>query len=300
VSIQAAFIGVVVIWSTTPLAIQWSSGGGGYLFGVASRMVLGLFVCLVLIALFSRRMRWHRDALLTYLAGGLGIWGAMTSVYWGAQYIPSGLVSVMFGLTPIVTALLAAMLLGERALTPFRIIGMGLGVVGLGIIFGQSAELGVYAGWGMLAILLSVHIHALSAVWIKRIGAKMHALETTTGALLFAVPLFTLTWFVGDGHAPTTLPAITIWSIVYLGIMGSVVGFVLYYHVLRHVQASRVALITLMTPVIALFLGQILNDEIIGPREWTGTLIILLGLAIFEWGEGWLRSFYARAKGNRI
>ncbi|MCP4452122.1 MAG: EamA family transporter, partial [Planctomycetes bacterium] len=93
-SIQAAFIGVVVIWSTTPLAIQWSSTGGGYLFGVASRMVLGLFVCLVLIALFSRRMRWHRDALLTYLAGGLGIWGAMTSVYWGAQHIPSGLVSV--------------------------------------------------------------------------------------------------------------------------------------------------------------------------------------------------------------
>ena len=40
-SIPAAFLGVVLIWATTPLAIKWSSEDAGYLFGVASRMVLG-------------------------------------------------------------------------------------------------------------------------------------------------------------------------------------------------------------------------------------------------------------------
>jgi len=67
--------------------------------------------------------------------------------------------------------------------------------------------------------------------------------------------------------------------------MGSVVGFVLYYYVLRHVQASRVALVTLMTPVIALLLGQWVNAEVISEREWLGTAIILLGLTSFQWGE---------------
>ena len=66
-SVPAAFLGVVLIWATTPLAIKWSSEGSGFLFGVASRMVLGVLVCLVLVALLSRRMRWHRDAVLTLI-----------------------------------------------------------------------------------------------------------------------------------------------------------------------------------------------------------------------------------------
>ena len=234
-------------------------------------------------------MRWGRDALLTYLAGGLGIWGAMTSVYWGAQHIPSGLVSVIFGLSPVVTALMAAIWLDERALTPFRLLGMALGLAGLALIFGHSAELGINAAWGIAAVLLSVHIHAASSVWVKRIGSKMHPLETTTGSMLLAVPLFILSWLFSDGRLPAALPAHALWSIVYLGVVGSVLGFVLYYYVLRQVQASRVALIALMTPVVALILGQWLNEEIIGTREWLGTLIILAGLAVFEWGGQWQR-----------
>lgn len=293
-SIPAAFIGVVIIWSTTPLAIKWSSDGGGYLFGVSARMLLGLFICLILIALLSRRMRWRRDALLTYLAGGLGIWGVMTCVYWGAQHIPSGMVSVIFGLSPVVTAVLAAIWLEERALTPFRLLGMALGLLGLALIFGHSTEFGANAGWGMAAVLLSVHIHAASAVVVKRIGSRMHPLETVTGSMLLAVPLFIMNWLLGDGRIPMALPDHALWSIVYLGVVGSVLGFILYYYVLRQVQASRVALITLMTPVIALILGQWLNEESIGAWEWLGTLVILAGLAVFEWGGQCQRSITAR------
>ena len=54
------------------------------------------------------------------------------------------------------------------------------------------------------------------------------------------------------------------------------------------------ALITLVTPVIALILGQWLNDEIIGKREWLGAIVILCGLAVFQWGEQWKRLFPAR------
>jgi drug/metabolite transporter (DMT)-like permease len=58
--------------------------------------------------------------------------------------------------------------------------------------------------------------------------------------------------------------------------------------VLRRVEASRVALITLVTPVIALLLGQEMNGEDIGPREMVGTAIILAGLACYEWGDRWI------------
>jgi drug/metabolite transporter (DMT)-like permease len=298
VSVPAAFIGVVLIWATTPLAIKWSSEGAGFLFGVASRMVLGLFVCLVLIALLSRRLRWHRNAMLTYFVGGLGLWGAMTGVYWGAQFIPSGLISVLFGLSPVVTALMASVWLNEPAFTRFRISGMTLGLLGLGIVFGHSLETGPGSVLGMAAVLLSVHIHSASAVWIKRIDARLQALETATGTLLVALPLFALNWVLFDGRWPASLDQRTIGAIVYLAVFGSALGFVLYYYVLRNVQATRVALITLITPVIALFLGQWINGESVSARDWLGTGIILTGLACFQWGEHWRQVIRIPSRGG--
>nr|WP_207168538.1 DMT family transporter [Thiocystis violacea] len=286
-------MGVVLIWATTPLAIKWSSEPAGFLFGVTSRMVLGVFICLVLVALMSRRMRWHRRALQTYCAAGLGIWGAMSSTYWASQFIPSGLMSVLFGFTPVATALMAAVWLGERAVTPGRLLGIGLGIAGLGLIFSQSLALGHGAVLGVGGILAAVLIHSGSAVWIKRIGARLHPLETTTGALLIAVPLFLLSWGLLDATIPATLTPRAAWSILYLALFGSAIGFILYYHVLHHIQASRVALITLITPVLALFLGQAANGEVLSPRVWIGSAIILAGLACFEWADRWQRRLSA-------
>ncbi len=292
-SVPAAFIGVVLIWGTTPLAIQWSSQGSGFLFGVAARMVLGVLVCLALVLVLGRRLGWDRQALRTYLAGGIGLWGAMTSVYWAAQFIPSGLISVVFGLTPVVTALMAALWLGERSLTLPRLAGIGASLAGLWVVFGQGMDLaaGPSGPWtlGLAGLLLSVVIHSASAVWIKRIDARLHPLETTTGALLVAVPLFVLDWALLDGRIPQELPSRTAWSILYLAIFGSALGFILYYHLLRRVQASRVALITLLTPVLALVIGQALNGEVISTRTLLGTGAILAGLALFHWGDAWQR-----------
>ena len=72
-------------------------------------------------------------------------------------------------------------------------------------------------------------------------------------------------------------------AIVYLGVFGSVIGFALYYYVIKHLETSKVALITLITPVIALLLGHWLNGESIGLRLWFGTGLILLGLSVHEW-----------------
>jgi len=288
VSIPAAFFGVVLIWATTPLAIKWSSEGAGFLFGVAARMVLGVFVCVVLVALVGRRMPWHRAAVRTYLAAGLGLWAAMSSVYWAAQFIPSGLISVVFGLTPVVTALMAALWLREPALTPPRLAGMALSLLGLWVVFGQKVSLTGSWTLGLGGLLLSVLTHSASAVWVKRIDAGLHPLETTTGALLVAVPLFVLDWAWWDGQVPTTLPPRTAWSILYLAVLGSALGFILYYYLLRRIQASQVALITLLTPVLALLLGQALNGETVSARTALGSGAILAGLAMFHWGGAFL------------
>ena len=284
-SVPAAYLGVIIIWSTTPLAIKWSGEEVGFLFGVASRMLIGAAVCSLIMLLLARKLPWDRAARQTYLAAGLGLYGAMMSVYWGAQYIPSGLISVLFGLTPIVTGVIAAFWLHERSLTINKLSGVLLGIVGLVIIFGTGIDLKEGAVYGIAAVLLSVVLHSISAVWVKAIDAQLPALEVTNGGLLIAAPLYLGTWLLFGYDWPVNIPLRTALSISYLAVFGSVLGFIMYFYVLKYIDASRVALITLITPVSALLLGQLLNNELIQPVVWLGTCCILLGMSIYQWGH---------------
>lgn len=284
-SVPAAFIGVIIVWSTTPLMIKWSSEGTGYLFGVSSRMLLGAMVSTLLLLALARKVSWHAKAVKTYLAAGLGIYGAMSAVYWGAQFIPSGLVSVVFGLTPIVTGVLAALWLNERSLTVSKLVGIVLGFGGLVVIFGNGIDFTNDAGKGILAVLFSVVLHSISAVWVKAIDARLPAMEVTHGGLMVAAPLYLLTWFSYDGVLPEHVSTRALMAILYLSVFGSVLGFMMYYYILKHMEASRVALATLITPVTALILGQLLNNETLNPVIWGGTAMILIGMSFYQWGN---------------
>ncbi len=283
--ILAAYAAVVLIWSTTPLTIQWSSVGINFLFGVASRMVIGLTLLLCLHVILRKKIRRDKTALHMYLAGGISLWLAMSGVYWGAQYIPSGWISVLFGTTPIVTGLFAMLWLKENSFTPVKLMGLITSITGLGIMF-LSGRLQTNASIsGIMLVLGSVITHGSSAVWIKRINAGLDGMTATTGSLLVATPLFILTWWILDGVWPNTIPITTVAAIVYLGVFGSVIGFTLYFFLLRSVSPNRLALITLMTPVFALMLGRWVNQEVVTTSVWIGSGIILLGLTLYEWGD---------------
>jgi drug/metabolite transporter (DMT)-like permease len=283
-SVPAAYLGVILIWSTTPLAIQWSTQGTGFAFAVFARMLIGIVLAALLLAIWRVGFPLHARARRSYLAGGLGTFGAMTLTYWGARHVHSGLISVLFGLSPLATGVLATFWLGERALTPLRLAGMALGVAGLATIFAQGQGNGdAHAALGLVALLLAVLIYSASLVWIKRIGDDSPPLATTAGTLAVSLPLFGLVWWLAEGSVPVALPPRAGAAIVYLGVFGSVLGFALYYYVIRHMEAGRVALITLVTPVLALLLGQTLNGEEIGARVWLGAALISGGLLLHQW-----------------
>jgi len=285
-SVPLAYIGVIIIWSTTPLAIKWSGIDSGYLFGVTARMLLGLLFSSALLVLLSRRpLPWDHESRKTYLVAGIAIYGAMLSVYWASQYISSGFISVIFGLTPIVTGVMAAVWLNERSLTPPKILGVILGVVGLVVIFNQGIQLGTNAAIGIAGVCLSVLLHSVSSVWFKKLKHNLTALEITHGGLLVSVPLYLLTWFITQGTWPESFSQRGLGSIIYLGIFGSVLGFVLFFYILKHVDVSRVSLITLITPVVALFLGFALNNEVLNVSIWIGTGLILLGMSFYQWSD---------------
>ncbi len=283
--ITLTYISVILLWATTPLAIKWSGQGPGFLFGVTARMAIGTVCILLVQALMRQRLAWHRKALLTYLAIALQIYGAMLAVYWAAQFIPSGWISVIFGLTPLMTALLAAIFLGERSLTLGKLLAYGLGIGGLVIMFGSALQLGQDAVLGIGGVLVSAFLQSISAVWVKRIAAKLPALSQVTGGLLLALPAYLLTWWLVDGHWPVLLTPTSLAAIIYLGVIATTLGFVLYYYLLTHLPATRVALITLVSPLLALMLGHFMNHEPLTLKVVTGTLLILSALIVHTFFE---------------
>jgi len=298
------FVIIILIWSTTPLAVKWSAEGTGFIFGVSSRMVIGMLV-LILLALIKRvPVPLHKCAVVTYIAAGAGIYGAMLSVYWGSQFIQSGFIAVLFGLSPIFTGGLAYFVLKERGWTTFKLLGVVFSLAGLVMIFSQSIDFGSAAAYGIAAVLLSVFIHSVSAVLVKKLHGQLSSLTVTTGGMLVATPTYIVTWLLIDGELPTVIPEYALWSIIYLGVIATAIGFNLYFYILKHLQASQVALLTLVTPVSALWIGQILNNEQIGIHAWFGSGMILLGMGVYQWSHllpvAWVRNGIKLWSRNRL
>jgi len=284
VSVPISYLSVILIWSTTPLAIQWSGNEVGFEFGVAARMIIGLFALMVLLRIMNIEFPWHKRARIIYLISGVTLYIAMSFVYWAAQHIPSGWISVVFGLSPIITSLLASIILKDAHLSGTRLFGMLLGFVGLMVVFIESISVSSIALLGVTAVVISAGTQSLGSVLIKQQNPDFHPIAITAGSLVVSLPLFLLNCVVA-GSLPETIPLKSALSIIYLGVVGSAVGFPLYFYLIKNLSPERVAIVTLITPITALLLGATFNSEEISNKVWLGTILILASLVIYEYGK---------------
>ncbi|HAD99434.1 MAG TPA: EamA family transporter [Gammaproteobacteria bacterium] len=282
-SIYLVFLSVVAIWSTTPLAIQWSTLGSDFNFAVASRMVIGLGICLLLLLIKQQKLNTSKIAISNYIYAGLGIFVTMSLVYYSSQSIPSGIISVVFGLTPIITGVFALLLLKESFFKFHKIAGLLLGLVGLIVIFKQTLSISTEMIAGLLAVTFAMAFQSFISVKLKQVNASISALETTTGALIVSVPLFILSWALTEGVIPTTTFKAAL-SIGYLALFGSVIGFMSYYYLIRHTSVRVVGIVPLITPIFALLLGANLNNETLTSAQLSGIILVLIGLSYYEYG----------------
>lgn len=283
-SVIANYLAVIFIWSTTPLAIKFSNESLSPFAAIGLRMLLALVLLAVLVHGWKRHSRLKRAHWKIYLAAGFGIFPNMLVVYMAAQYIASGMIAVMFALSAIVTGILAMLLLGEKSFNRERIAGIALAFAGLVVIFFRQMNLGDSAVFGLLLMLLSVCLFSISQVAVKYYQRyhAIDALEQTYGALWFSVPGLVLCWGMFDASLPAQISRHSLWAVIYLALVGSLLGFVAYYFVLSRLSVTIVALIPLITPAAALWLGSVMLDEPVQMPLMLGSMLILIGLAVYD------------------
>ncbi len=279
-----AYLAVVIIWSTTPLGIVWSSETVSPTLAVLLRMLIAIIPGMVILKLANINLPWSKQARKIYTYSCVGIFGGMLFSYLAAQYLASGMMSLIFGLSPIFSGVLAQKILDEPKFSRLKKLALAVALSGLFVVCFDSMSLSENSVIGIAFILLGVFFFSLSGVMVKSVAIDIHPLATTVGALTFSVPLFAIVWFLIDGTLPyQEWHARSIWAILYLGIFGSLVGFLAYFFILQKLRASTVALITMMTPVFALYLGAVLNNETVSLHLIFGALLVMCGLALYQW-----------------
>lgn len=281
-----AYFSVVLIWATTPLAIQWSSDSLSAIAAVVARMGIALALALVINAFLRRQLFTQPQQWKIYLAASIGIFPNMPVVYWAAQFIPSGLVAVIFSLSPFATGLMTFLLLKENPFSLKRVAALVIASMGLAIIFYHQMQFDKQSVFGIAGILLSCFMFSFSSVWVKKLSAqypeaRTDAFNQAVGSLLFSLPGLLIAWVLLDGDLPEAVSTVSATSVLYLAVMGSLVGAALFFYILQRLSATVVSLITLMTPVLAILIGKWAANEELAFHTEVGIGIVLVALLMY-------------------
>lgn len=295
---------VVLIWATTPLAIKFSNEGVSPLLALNLRMTIALLLGFLFVLLFKRKQFFVKEYYPSYFLASIGLFPNMILVYYAANYISSGLVSVLFGLSPLLVGVFAHFMLNENFFTPRKIVAQLMAIVGLVVIFAKQIYASQTAALGVLLMCVSLFFHAYSLVAVKKRSASVVVppFYLSIGALLIATPCLLLCYglfeLIPNGFNITQMTSKALFAIVYLAIVGSLLGVLCFYYVVNHLSVEWAAFLPMITPILALQLGASFAGELISLTTAIGAGLILVGLSIYQnapqkiWRVGaakWLR-----------
>ena len=281
---RLTYILVILIWATTPLAIKLGGDSLPPMAGLTLRITAAFLVgCAICTIGGYANLRITQNWKL-YFAASIAVFPNMALVYFSAQYIPSSLIALLFGLSPFFIAVLAYPITGENLLDSKKMFAILFACVGLAVIMFDDNILqsGNLIGIGLM--LISNVMFSVSALWVKKLNATTQAtpLEQALGAMIFSLPGLYICWALMPGTTALQLSNLSLASLLYLSLFGSLIGFVAYYYILNHLTAETVSLIPLITPVLAMFLGAHVAGEIISTTMLIGAGMILVGLGIHQ------------------
>jgi drug/metabolite transporter (DMT)-like permease len=269
---------LVLIWSSTWVAIKIGLEDAPALLSAGIRFAAAGLLLLGFAALRKRPLK--TDRLLALVLGLLPFAFCYGLVYWGEQYIPSGLTAVLFGVMPLYTAVLAALLLQDEPISARLLAGVALAIAGLALAFAESLELGSEdrAAIGALAVVLSPLGAALGNVALKRRGASLDAIVLNGWGMLIGGALLLALSGASEDWGEAVWSAKAIGSILYLAVVGSAVAFVTLTILLRVMSAQASSFIALLIPFGALIFGAVLYSEPITGRAVAGAALVVAGL----------------------
>jgi len=269
------------IWGSTWLFIKLGLADLPPITFAGIRFVIACTILFTLIRI--RRIpipRARADWILLASSGILSFGLNYGLVFWGEQYITSGLAALLQATLPAFGLVFAHLHLPSERLTWTKIGGVVLGVFGVGVVFSnQLVVSGRQALAGCVALVLSAMFAAYSNVLVKAFGKHLNPAVLSAGQMLFGLVLLLSVGLPLEGN-PFRFhwTPMAVIAMLYLAVVGSVIAFLLYYWLVLNMDVTKSMLIALVTPVVAVLLGMLVLDEEFGWRTLAGGAMIILGI----------------------
>ncbi|HWH45664.1 MAG TPA: DMT family transporter [Thermoleophilaceae bacterium] len=273
--------------SWTALLLLASLWGASYLFVAIglddlspSMIVLSrtLLAGLVLLPLALRRgaLRGMRGVLgpIAILAA-VQVAGPFLLISAGQRDIPSSLAGILVASAPIFTALLAVWVDHDERSSGWRLGGVGIGIVGVGLLLGVDTAGDSAALIGGVLVLVASLGYAIGSLYLKRRLGGIAPLGIVAATMLASAAMVAP---LALATAPPALPGLdTVGAMLALGIAGTGIAFVIFYTLIASVGPARASIVAYIAPVFAVFYGVTLLGESVGPATFAGLALILGG-----------------------
>jgi drug/metabolite transporter (DMT)-like permease len=272
-----------VIWSTVWLFIKVGVTDLPPMTFAACRLAIALLVLVPATAALRIPVpRTRREWGVIAIGGLLVIAANYATLYWGMQYVSSGLAAVLQATTPGFAMVLAHWLLPDERASVLKIGALFVAVAGVATIFADQLHVGgVYGVAGSAAVLAGGAFVALGYVLMKKYGRRLHPNVITSGQMLTALPLLLMLALILEGNpAAVTWTSRGIVALLYLAILGSVVATWLNYWLLKRIGATKVLVMGIAEVPLAMLMGAAWLGEAVSGRALIGTACVLIGVAI--------------------
>jgi drug/metabolite transporter (DMT)-like permease len=281
-AVVSAWLALSMIWGSTWLFIKLGLRDLPPFTFVGIRFLLASAILAAII--FIRRMslpRDRRDWLFIAWTGLLAFTINYALVFWGGQYISSGLAALLNATMPFFGIFIAPHYLPAERITLKKIGSVMLGIVGVGLIFSNQLSLsGTLSLLASAGIVLGAFVAAYANVLIKVRGKHIDPIILSAGQMLFGFPPLLLIGIIWEGN-PFKLAwtPLAIFSLLYLTIVGSCIAFILYFWMLKKIPVTKALLLLLVMPLVAVTLGKIINSEELTWRILVGGACIISGIS---------------------
>lgn len=279
------FLLMSLIWGVTWIATKAGLSAVPPLFFGAVRYILVSAVLVVGVGKLRQTFGGGRAQRIVITAT-LVIVGTYGLLYWGMQFVPSGIAGVVNMSMNPVFLFAFAILLGQEQPTWRHGLALVLGITGVLVLFSNKAS---FTGTplellGAAAVIAAAPVYCLGSVLNRPLLREVEPLELTTAQSVVGAIGLTALSLALEPVSPATLAALLspepLAGLLFVVIGGTFIAYTIYLHLTRDWGAPRAGLYSFVSPVVALILGWLVYGEPLGWREILGGAMTLVAAAI--------------------
>jgi len=283
--IVLAFGLVYLFWGSTYLGIRIAVESIPPALMCATRFLISGSLMLLICGLAGRRVRysalqlWHMAVV-----GMLLLMGGNLTLSFAEKIVPSGLAALLIAVTPLWFLVLDSLLLGHHKVSRRGLMGLGLGIVGMVVLLWPdlraTGTIGRRELWAALTIPLGSFSWALGSVLSKRWQSGEDQLTATAWQMTFAGLANLIFALLARDYERVVWTPRGVGATLYLVVCGSWIGYTAYVWLLAHVPTSKVSTYAYINPVVAVFLGWLIEHERVDHFILAGSAIVVASVIL--------------------